>query len=160
VTHIERTRLFLIATGMDRLPQLSAQGIVDQFCAGLPPHATIEDLPQEFKDAFKLVEKAFEVDGETMLQRITEIYALTFTEAEMIALFDFYSSPVGKKLVEFGGLIIPEARKFCDDWQLAIANKLPIGKMLGLAPSAEIPKEGVPTAQLANLFAQRPTPQP
>jgi len=60
--------------------------------------------------------------------KVIEIYASQFTEAELKDILTFYTSPAGKKFLVAQPKIVDESLKFAQDWAGALSDEI-IGKM-------------------------------
>ena len=71
------------------------------------------------------------------------IYAKTFTQEELKSIADFYSSPVGKKLLSDGPIATREVMKAAEIWAVGVDRDLraesakKLNPILGAAASAE-----------------------
>lgn len=72
------------------------------------------------------------------------IYAKTFTQDELKAIADFYSSPVGKKLLSDGPIATREVMKAAEIWAAGVSRDLQTesGKKLDATIGAAAPAEG------------------
>lgn len=60
--------------------------------------------------------------------KVIEIYASQFSEAELKDILAFYTSPAGKKFLVAQPKIVDESLKFAQDWAGALSDEI-IGKM-------------------------------
>ena len=60
--------------------------------------------------------------------KVIEIYASQFTEAELKDILAFYTSPAGKKFLVAQPKIVDESLKFAQDWAGSLSDEI-IGKM-------------------------------
>lgn len=68
------------------------------------PGIASANVPSEVWEEFKK-----EFTSESMMDEIAPIYAKYYTEAELLALIDFYNSPIGKKTLEVTPAITQES---------------------------------------------------
>jgi hypothetical protein len=91
------------------------------------------------EEALKIVPRRGDLEREA-----AQIYAKAFSEEELTAIADFYTSPAGKKLLENGPLVTREMIKSADIWSAGIARDL--GQNVNAALQEKIgerPKVGV-----------------
>jgi hypothetical protein len=91
------------------------------------------------EEALKIVPRRGDLEREA-----AQIYAKAFSEEELTAIADFYTSPAGKKLLENGPLVTREMIKSAEIWSAGIARDL--GQNVNAALQEKIgerPKVGV-----------------
>ena len=71
------------------------------------------------EEALKIVPRRSDLEREA-----AQIYAKSFTQAELTAIADFYSSPAGQKLIDNGPLVTRELIKSAEIWSSGIARDL------------------------------------
>ncbi|MBU4530475.1 MAG: DUF2059 domain-containing protein [Hoeflea sp.] len=112
---------------------ISALGATDQFDAVIP--ATAEQLKTELirsnadlqevitvtidEEALKIVPRRADLEREA-----AQIYAKSFTQEELTAISDFYSSAPGRKLIENGPLVTRELLKSAEIWASGVGRDL------------------------------------
>jgi hypothetical protein len=135
---------------------IKAIGATDQFDPILPQATEalrselIQKDPNLQADINRLVdEKALEMAGRRadLEAEAAQIYARSFTEAELTSIADFYNSDAGKKLISEGPIVTRELLKAANIWQSGIARDMAeaVGTELSAiapAPAAEEPKTG------------------
>ncbi|WP_322990270.1 MULTISPECIES: DUF2059 domain-containing protein [unclassified Hoeflea] len=112
---------------------ITALGSTDQFDAIIP--ATAEQLKTSLiranadlqevisttidEEALKIVPRRGDLEREA-----AQIYAKAFTQEELTAIAEFYTSPPGKKLIENGPLVTRELIKSAEIWSSGISRDL------------------------------------
>lgn len=89
--HLKASEQFVEASGI----KASFDGVVDAMLS-----TQIGSVPEQYREKFKQVMKTFMgkyFTYEVLKPRILKMYTDEFTEAELIELTKFYSSPTGKK---------------------------------------------------------------
>lgn len=110
----ERVRHFLSLSGIDRFAKVYADGVADDI---KKQFATQEgNLDENHLKARELMLTTIAGKQQELASKIEQIYLETFSVDELEALIAFYSSPVGKRIVEFGGIILPAAQKAGEEW--------------------------------------------
>ncbi|MCY0147316.1 DUF2059 domain-containing protein [Hoeflea sp. G2-23] len=112
---------------------ITALGSTDQFDAIIPAAAeqlktslirANADLQEVIsttidEEALKIVPRRGDLEREA-----AQIYAKAFTQEELTAIADFYTSPPGKKLIDNGPLVTRELIKSAEIWSSGIARDL------------------------------------
>lgn len=119
---------------MASLGPISARGVIRNL-----------ELPPNSRKA-RLLETAFgEVMAETVaallpryVEQMSEIYARTYTDAELMGLIEFYSSPVGRSVLEKTPGLAPEASRAMEKLlpQIDFEFQRRLCRRVGCAPSA------------------------
>ena len=120
--HIKAARATIAAVGATRnfdviLPKIAEQ-LKTQFIQATPNY---ESVITELVDAEAIKIAARRSDLE---QEAAKAYAQTFTIEELNAITAFYTSPVGKKLLENGPIAQRELSKAADIWATGISRDL------------------------------------
>jgi hypothetical protein len=120
--HIKAARATIAAVGATSnfdtiLPTIAGQ-IKNQFIQATP---NFESVITELVDAEAIKIAARRADLE---QEAAKVYAQTFTMEELNAITAFYTSPVGKKLLENGPIAQREVAKAADIWATGISRDL------------------------------------
>jgi len=109
----EKIITFLTLTGLSKFPDVITEGYVAQIRSQF---MTDETLPDEFAKAVGLMTSTLEAKKPVLFETVISAYEKSFTEEEIDALVLFYGSPVGKRVVELGGIVLPEVVAAGDAW--------------------------------------------
>lgn len=80
---------------------------------------TMPDVPEKFWEGFRA-----EVRKEELEERIIPVYAKHFDEAELQGLIEFYSSPLGKKVISELPAVYQESFEAGQKWGREIATRV------------------------------------
>lgn len=120
--HIKAARATIAAVGatgnFDQILPTIAGQIKEQLIQATPNY---EPVITEIVDAEAIKIAARRADLE---QEAAKVYAQTFTMEELNAITAFYTSPVGKKLLENGPIAQRELAKAADIWATGISRDL------------------------------------
>lgn len=99
------------------IPGAAEQLKIDLIRANVDLQEVISDTVDE--EALKIVPRRGDLEKEA-----AQIYAKAFTQEELAAIAEFYSSEAGRKLIETGPLVTRELIKSADIWSSGIARDL------------------------------------
>jgi len=105
----EKIVTFLSLTGIDKYPDAMANGYAEQIRAQFPSD-------QSSEKAFELVDKALDENKSALFDTMVSAYADAFTETEMDQLIAFYEAPLGQRIVELGGIVLPALLEAGETW--------------------------------------------
>lgn len=112
ITAIQSTDQFdaIIPTAAERLKVslIRANGDLQEIIS-----ATVDE------EALKIVPRRGDLEREA-----AQIYAKAFSEEELTAITDFYTSPAGQKLIENGPLVTRELIKSAEIWSSGVSRDL------------------------------------
>jgi hypothetical protein len=136
---------------------VDALNLTDAFDAILPTIATQikTDLIQRNPDMEALIIQT--VDEETLAmvgrrgdleKEIANVYAKSFSEADLKAIGDFYNSDTGKKLLDQGPIAMTQTQQAVEIWQRGIMRDLgqSVGEKLQKVVGAMAPAPGTEPA--------------
>lgn len=141
------TRRFLELTGALRIGEQMGNAISQQIIAAMksqnanvPDAVTglVVDVVREHINSF--------VASEEVVNGLIEIYAKHYTRDDIVALIDFYNTPLGAKMLAVTPLIAQESAVF--------------GQTLFLQRVPQIQKDIQDRLQASGLIQQTPAPQP
>ncbi len=113
-TQVDLARQLVMANGEARAFDGVIGNIVDG--AALSFLQTNPDLVQNLREAAIAVRPEFEKRNGEIIDLLAKVYAQRFTEAELKDALAFYSSAVGKKLVQERPIIVQEALRQIQAW--------------------------------------------
>lgn len=105
---LELTRQYIDLTMTDQFDDAIRQMIADQ--AALDPNA--RNMPEE--DRQFLIELTGELTTDMiprMIDAMVPVYARAFTEAELVAMIEFYDTDIGRSIIEKTMTAMPEANR-------------------------------------------------
>ncbi len=109
----EKIMTFLNLTGLAKYPDVIAEGYTAQIRSQF---MTDETLPDAFAKAIGLMTSTLEAKKDALFNTVISAYEKSFTEEELDALVAFYGSPVGRRVVELGGIVLPEVVAAGETW--------------------------------------------
>ena len=109
----EKILNFLNLTGIAKYPDVIAAGYTAQIRSQF---MTDETLPDEFAKAVGLMTATLEAKKDVLFDTVIAAYEKSFTEEDIDALVSFYGSSVGKRVVELGGIVLPEVIAAGETW--------------------------------------------
>jgi hypothetical protein len=138
----EKVTTFLKLTGLDKFPDVIADGFTEQ----IRSHFITEDgveLPEEMQKAVELMQGATQERKPALYEEMISIYAKAFSDEELDQLVAFYSSSAGQRVVALGGIALPELAQAGDVWTVEVMKSTgdALSKLMGagVAP-AEMPE--------------------
>ncbi len=120
-TKEENIRKIMEVTGMAQM----TQQIMDQMVAMQKQNN--REVPNEFWDAFMA-----KVDTKELLDMMVPIYDKYYTEEDIVALLEFYNTPIGKKTISVTPALMQESMMAGQTWGMKLAEQI----------VAEMQKEG------------------
>ena len=132
---------------------IAAIGATNQFDAILPQAAEAlrGELIQKDPNLEQLINTAVDSEVLTLASRrgdleneASRVYAKVFSEAELKAIAEFYSTDVGKKLISDGPLASRQLIEAANIWQAGVARDLAkaVGDKVKAAAPADAPADG------------------
>ncbi|MEL6777751.1 MAG: DUF2059 domain-containing protein [Cyanobacteria bacterium J06597_16] len=112
-TKVEKIETLLELTNADDLSTQVMENMVDQF------RQSSLEVPDQWWDGF--IEKANASDINALL---IPIYDRNFTEAEIVAIIEFYESPAGQSVLAKMPLVVQESMSVGQAWGQSIAEEL------------------------------------
>jgi hypothetical protein len=109
----DKIMTFLNLTGINKYPDVIAAGLTEQIRSQF---ASGETLPDEFVKAVGLMTSTLDENKPRLFDTVVAAYEKSFTEEELDALVAFYGSPAGKRVVELGGIVLPEVIEAGNTW--------------------------------------------
>jgi hypothetical protein len=109
----EKILTFLNLTGISKYPDVITAGYTAQIRSQF---MTDETLPDEFAKAVGLMTATLEAKKPALFDTVITAYEKAFTEEDIDALVKFYGSPIGKRVVELGGIVLPEVVAAGETW--------------------------------------------
>jgi len=109
----EKIVTFLNLTGIDKFPDVVAAGLIDQIRCQFK---TDETLPDAFAKAAWLMESTLVEKKSHLLETMISAYEKAFSAEDLDALVSFYGSPVGRRVVALGGIVLPEVIEAGNFW--------------------------------------------
>ena len=109
----ENVRTLMIKTGVtDMMKQVMNQMIDLQ-------KQNNREVPDEFWDSFMA-----ELDTDELLNMMIPIYSKHYTDEDILALIEFYNSPVGQKTIQVQPAIMQESMTAGQVWGMKLAEKV------------------------------------
>lgn len=146
LVHRQNVRAFLNASGLDKLPDITAEGVANDFRASFPAD---EDMPAHFKKVTDLVRTAHVDASVELFNIVVDAYASKFTSDEINEMITFFNTSAGKKIVEQKGIMLPELLSVCFSWSASVMKSIEteLATLLNDASTAALETESVPEPQ-------------
>lgn len=146
-THKQLVIEMMRLTQIDSVPERTVTESILRFKENFAPEGeefNEEHIPDNFKAVIKEVEDAHQNARKHLIEAVVDHYCATFTEEEMQQIVTFYSMDTGKKIVERGGLLLPELMGVCTAWSMEVMKRVS-PKLVEIAgpgePEGEAPQQ-------------------
>jgi uncharacterized protein len=106
-------RLLIEVTGSDKIAMMIMDEMLSQFSV------VFVDVPPEYWDRARQ-----EFNAETLIDLVVPIYDKYYTHDEIRGLLDFYSTPLGQKVIEVSPVIAEESMTAGQRWGEELGQKL------------------------------------
>jgi hypothetical protein len=118
----EKIITFLSLTGIDKFPDVMAAGFAEQIRSQFNANKSNEPLPEGATKAVELMTSTLAAKKSVLFDTVVEEYAKAFSESEIDQLVEFYSTPVGRRVVELGGIVLPSVVEAGNAWSTSALN--------------------------------------
>jgi len=107
----EKIITFLSLTGIDKFPDIMSAGVLEQIKGQFS-----EPVAGNVASMFLFVEQTLDAQKSMLLDTIVAAYADSFTESDIDKLVAFYEAPLGRRVVELGGIVLPSVVEAGNTW--------------------------------------------